>query len=556
MGEKFAEYEEKISQLPESIEKLARINTYVQKVEFQDPQKAAAILDDAIRLGEKLLKTDELASEHLLESYFALAKIHFHNGSYAQVITSVYRSLPIFMKYRHDLLHGRALNMLASANFHLGNTEEGFQFSWQAMEIFERVQDDYWIAAVDNNLGFQYLTMEHYEWAERYFFQALERISRKNHIEKAKAEIYNNLCQLYTETNQHPKALDYGQKALSLFRKTNLPYGQSDVLINLGSVHHAMQQTKLAKRSIKEAIEITQKYSLRYQEIKALIRFGEIAASENEIELGLIYLQRALSQAEILNAKHSIYKIHHQLSKVYKQRTEYALALDHFELFHKLEKQVLNDKENQRIKSMEIMHQVDSARKSAEQYRVKNYALEEQLDKEYQVQKDLQKLALTDPLTGLFNRRHFNDTMQNMFKDTGSLNQQKAMLVLDIDHFKQVNDQYGHLVGDQVLIQIADLMRLELRERDLIWRVGGEEFAILLPNTSCEQAQMVAERIRAGAEQNTFTADEFELKLTVSLGVSCNTDFPHSLDAMFALADQALYQAKTGGRNQVVVRAH
>jgi diguanylate cyclase (GGDEF)-like protein len=167
----------------------------------------------------------------------------------------------------------------------------------------------------------------------------------------------------------------------------------------------------------------------------------------------------------------------------------------------------------------------------------------------------LLELAQTDPLTRLCNRRHLYEKLEielnRCFRGTNPI----ALIMADIDHFKRVNDQFGHQVGDEVLTMVADLLQEELRTYDLAARYGGEEFCLVLPETDLEAASEVAERIRQRTEELVFNAPMENYKLTISFGVAAyDGTVEGSIDEIVRVADDALYEAKKLGRNQVVER--
>jgi diguanylate cyclase (GGDEF)-like protein len=162
-------------------------------------------------------------------------------------------------------------------------------------------------------------------------------------------------------------------------------------------------------------------------------------------------------------------------------------------------------------------------------------------------------VSQTDGLTGVDNRRHIEERLTEAFGHAARLNEPLAVVMTDVDHFKSVNDTYGHQAGDAVLKQVAEVLRDTAREIDRVGRYGGEEFLVLLPGASLEDARRYADRARAAVEGREFAYEGGALRRTLSAGVAAwpHPDVRHQ-EALVKLADDALYAAKTGGRNRVV----
>ncbi len=178
------------------------------------------------------------------------------------------------------------------------------------------------------------------------------------------------------------------------------------------------------------------------------------------------------------------------------------------------------------------------------------YALRDLIAAEHD-KSDLFDLATTDPLTGLLNRRAFYKFAEREVLRSIRYDHPLTAIIIDIDHFKRINDTYGHSIGDEVIRTLADLIRGSIRSEDFAGRLGGEEFAIVLPETSLERACIVAERLRHAAEAAQFNASDGPFNVTISIGVSAPA--LRDLDIVPALerADRALYRAKQSGRNRV-----
>ena len=167
------------------------------------------------------------------------------------------------------------------------------------------------------------------------------------------------------------------------------------------------------------------------------------------------------------------------------------------------------------------------------------------------VERKMTEMALTDPLTGLFNRRQMNQRLQEEVARFRRQGGDFSIIIADLDHFKQINDRYGHDMGDRVLSRIALLFGEGLRAGDAVARWGGEEFLVLLPGTHLSAAQEVAQRLRSAAETRLGAIDGLSAPLTVTFGVA-TFSASASLEGCLKAADDALYRGKAEGRNRVV----
>ena len=170
--------------------------------------------------------------------------------------------------------------------------------------------------------------------------------------------------------------------------------------------------------------------------------------------------------------------------------------------------------------------------------------------REFLARAELKTRAETDPLTGIYNRGKIMETAAREFNAAQRYDYPCSMLMLDIDHFKQVNDTYGHAAGDAVLVGLAKLCVDQLRNVDYIGRMGGEEFLILMPHASCDQALTVADRLLETIRNTPFVVDQEQITVTASIGAADMTHATPSLDKLIQTADGALYRAKQLGRDR------
>lgn len=172
--------------------------------------------------------------------------------------------------------------------------------------------------------------------------------------------------------------------------------------------------------------------------------------------------------------------------------------------------------------------------------------------KTFQVISSMKDMATFDTLTHLYNRTYFNQVLEVEFKNSLQNRQPLSIIMVDIDHFKAINDQYGHDEGDRALIHIASLLKGSLRKHDIVARFGGEEFLIVLPKAIMKDAVVIAERIRKSVETTPLSGSKEKIHLTISLGIaSIPAIWPESKEEFIKCADTALYEAKEKGRNRV-----
>ncbi len=173
----------------------------------------------------------------------------------------------------------------------------------------------------------------------------------------------------------------------------------------------------------------------------------------------------------------------------------------------------------------------------------------------YDMAKRLESLVYNDPLTGVYNRLLLNSRLREELARSNRYNWPLAMLMIDIDHFKKINDTYGHLVGDEMLLACTRIFSEHIREEDCLARFGGEEFVVLAPNMTSDNAMLLAERIRQAVVDEHFISsqDTGVIRMTVSIGVSLYPAHARTENELIATADQALYSAKTSGRNRAIL---
>ena len=180
------------------------------------------------------------------------------------------------------------------------------------------------------------------------------------------------------------------------------------------------------------------------------------------------------------------------------------------------------------------------------------FTFHDRLDESFQ--QKMYNAALRDPLTKVYNKKYFLDTLATEVSYAKRHDTPLSLIMFDLDHFKRVNDTFGHVAGDHVLIDIAGLVQGTLRAEDVFARYGGEEFAVILRGTALEHAGLLAERVRAAVEGRVIQSDGRRLPVTISVGVAAFDRPMEDAKALILAADEALYAAKNAGRNRVMLK--
>ena len=202
---------------------------------------------------------------------------------------------------------------------------------------------------------------------------------------------------------------------------------------------------------------------------------------------------------------------------------------------------------------LKVAHQIETAKRDAEIYHLRNEELLNEIDERKKAEEALRELAMTDPLTGLFNRRHFFSVAEYLLAEATRYKHPLSVMILDIDFFKQVNDSYGHAVGDEAIKLLAATIKSIIRASDVAARFGGDEFVILMPETDTEKAIKAAQRLQFSLAKRTIATSQKHFNFTLSIGSAGISEEVNTIDMLLEFADRALYVAKQGGRNQVQV---
>jgi diguanylate cyclase (GGDEF)-like protein len=544
---------ETLQSFTDALESARALYQRAQTMEASNLNEAIDLFDETASIIADL--PDEDSHELLLDCLHAQGTAWDQLSNYPSALKFYIREKELSLAFNNLHKQARAENAAGVVYSLMGNYAAGLQCFFAACQAYEDLMEPSQQANVLNNLGYSLIMLNDSQRALPYL-QRSEKLARETGARSLLAAVLDSICHAWLNLGDFEQALIYSLESILISRNVGILREECMYCLSAGRVYQALDEISTAKESFRMSLDLAKNNGFRREETEALRRLAATELNEGLLEQAQDHLQQSITIAEAIQARHELFQSHQDLAEVYKQAGDYRQALLHYEQFHQVQQEVFNHEVDLRYKSLEVMHQLDQIQKESIIYQLKNRALQEEIENRKQALAVAELEASTDSLTGLLNHREFFRQAENCLVSARREGTGIAILMLDVDYFKTINDSYGHAAGDGVLITLSSRLRRFLRSNDLIGRIGGEEFCILLSGVSSVTARCIAERIRKGIEKQPFRVSETPVQVTVSLGLAAYThgEADHSLaiNQLIANADQALYEAKHTGRNRVI----
>jgi diguanylate cyclase (GGDEF)-like protein len=491
-----------------------------------------------------------------------IGNVHWRRGEYPEAVRMHLQALELQRAQGDRAGEGHSLNALGNVSYHLGDYAQALDYYQASLKLREEIGDRVGVAYCLNNVGNIHGQMGESRRALEYMLQAL---SIKEGADPRAAGISMlNVGSAYAELGDDDRALDYTRRAAVRLRETGSRDGEATCLRDIGKIHERRGEVDRALECYVASLEITRQLGARVFEAETLVPLGALRVRMGEVEQGLRDLHDALEIGVELGARPQVYMAHEALQAVYESRGELELALSHFRAFHSVWRDVFNAETNARIKSVLVRAEVQQAQREAEILRQKNAELTAAYDRLRQADEEkaglvgqlreqaveLERQTREDALTGVSNRRHLDALLAVEWERALRFGRALTVAMLDLDHFKSVNDRFSHAVGDEVLRTVARILRENTRGVDVVARYGGEEFCLILVETKLEEGARLCDRLRRLVEGYDWPALRPGLSVTITAGVA-GLHEAEAPDALLAAADLRLYAAKRTGRNRV-----
>ncbi len=509
------------------------------------------------------------------------AIIEQNNGNYSESLKVAEQAIEIVQNSLKgnngdDYLLGNAYSIKGRSYYYSGDFNEA-AIAWKkSYDFFDKGNFHKLKIFIINDLGNLASSLGNFDESIRHFEEALAYFSERN-MEASTGAVLFNLGLNYRSNGKLDKAVEYFTKAKQVGEKYDDTLTQAHTNQLLGEVAGIQGNYELAEKYLREATGFFHLSGNFSKEFSARIRLTETLIYMNEFDKARQNLKQASSQLERVQNDGVKLDFIRVEAVFYEKQKNFEKSLEKYKEFHNKYEQLINEANQKKIHEM-------TNKFTNERERAKNKLLEKKLaleksqtqneaqkkqniqellliavfafllllylfNKQYKLKQRLALQALEDELTGSFNRRAILEKAEEQFNTANRYKSKLTVGICDLDHFKQVNDTYGHDAGDQVLKAFAKASLDSIRNVDYFGRFGGEEWLFIFPNTSAEEISIIVERIK-----NNLLKIELPLPKTptFSLGITTINEQDKSILDIIKRADEAMYQAKESGRDRIV----
>jgi diguanylate cyclase (GGDEF)-like protein len=480
---------------------------------------------------------------------FVLCTCHYRLGNWSAMLENSEPVLPLLQRCGRVAERVELLRWVTLAACELGRFEQALRCANESCALAEAHGDATQLALSLVALGICIERMGDPWQAHRLMEEALARMEGMDNP-YARCMILNNLCASYIGAfyllrdgeavdqarEVIAKAVRHAREARTIapgvpgaaFFVAIIDGNLAETLLHLGELDEAEALVTAALAQVTGQGNLARAWRVRY--VRGMLLLGRGRADEAAAELTAVWHELEGSQQH-----NTLARVHDALYRCWRRLGDPARALVHLESFEGIERKRV-------VSQLQAQSTMFVTRVEAERARVEAHAERERAA-------EMEQRSLRDPLTGLGNRRLMEQRLPALLTDAERAGQPVSVALVDLDHFKHVNDRFGHPVGDAVLVRIAELLRSCTRGGDLLLRLGGEEFLIVLAGATLDTAREVTERLRTSVQRLAW--DELAPGLAVTLSVGLASTPPFGADALNRAADDALYRAKRAGRNRV-----
>jgi diguanylate cyclase (GGDEF)-like protein len=533
--------------------------------------RARAILDDVLRVSADA-GDDRLRCEVLNE----LADSRIATYEFAEALALAEQAVELARVIPHPAEETRALRLQGSVLSATGDFVQALSMLLQALELHERLAagrtggpDDaqrWERGTLFGRIAIVYSNMDQYERALSYYEVALESFGDRFPLRAARTLYRMGIAA--EGLGEHDRAEACYRRSLEINEAQGNAAGRALGLMGIATMLLVRGRAGEAEATLAEVIPVLAEDPVHVGYYADALRLmGEALLGQERHAEALGYLEQALPlYLRTGRPAQHLGWLHERFCRAHRGLGAYARALEHHERFHALMLEHLQAHADARMSQLMVQFDTERAVRDREISRLRSVELEREIAERREAEaaleraraeleemnRELRALSIRDALTGVFNRGYLDERLAEAFALATRQGQPLSVMICDVDDFKRINDTFSHAVGDEVLRAIAGILRAGVRQSDIVARFGGEEFVVLFPCASLEQARSASEKLRRLVMEHPWRAMHPALAVTLSAGVAAAHGQPNH-EKLLSDADRKLYQAKRRGKNRVEV---
>lgn len=495
----------------------------------------------------------------------------FQKGEYSSALKYFFKSLSIREELSDLLNSSNTLMNIGAVYEKLADYSIALTHLFRALKIKEHINDRRGEALVFVNIANVLMHRDDSHSALEYYKKSLKVFEEMDDLTGISTALLNQ-GEAFKRLEMYDESIASSAKGLEVSRKLGNKKNEVILLNNLGDIHLVIFKYEEAKRYYEQGLELAKETSNNIVESSILLGLGRLYINQQNYMLAVEYLEKCLEVTPYNSNKDILSQLHKTLAECCEKRNETKKALYHYKKYHSLHTEVFNKSTQSKLKNLFDKLDIERANRETEIYRLRhvemarasdelknlNQAMEiltsqkSQLLEQYLEQsKVLERHTHEDGLTGLFNRRYLDTHLSEEFERAKRYNHPLSLAIIDVDHFKSINDNYSHIVGDEVLKHVAEILKRMSSHDIIVARYGGEEFVAYFLNTIYKRSIEWCELARQLVLHAKLDHISNDLKISISVGIADEKTVSSPAE-LISLADQHLYKAKRQGRNCVV----
>jgi diguanylate cyclase (GGDEF)-like protein len=538
--------------------KIDSLNERAWGLESIDPQTGIRLSRDAYKLSSSGPFQVQVYKKGMADSLFNQAHFNLDFGDYQLALSQSLEALSIYTDLKDSRRQTLAMCNLGAIYLSLSEYNKAMATLIKAAEAARLLEDPLPLAQIQMTIGMVYLFSADPPLAILEFKRSLQVFQSEEQV-KLSAYAFCNLAAAYKSENEFEIFKTYLERGEQAAVQLGSDLIMIDVLRQKGQFELHSGNLQAALDLFQQSLALAEKHGYQADQVASWLWISDVYFQSGNLEQAIDLLVEALNKSRKQHFNEGGLHAHQKLARIYEQLKEYRQAYEHLKAYLELELTIFKEKDKLKYQSLETVYRTQSQQYAASIIQNKNDQLEKEITERRwaeealkQSEEKFRRLANLDPVTGLNNRRYFYSLAQIEFKRIKRYFHPLAIMMIEIDDFKKISDQFGHLAGDQVLRMAGRQLETFLREVDVLGRYGSNEFVVLMPETSLEQSIPVANRL-----QNLFSEARFEvhnqtLQISISIGIA-----PYEenilLDKIIDHADQALISAKSEGNNRISI---